>query len=154
MRIIMNFESWCIMTRKQAREEAFILIFEKELNDSSLDEILDLAEQVREIKPDQYVKNVLFGGFENLVKIDGIISKNAVGWSINRITKTSLAVLRLAIYEIEFVEDIPVSVSINEAVELTKKYSTKEDSSFVNGILSTVAKAKENAQKFNNRITT
>ena len=54
--------------------------------------------------------------------------------------------LRLAIYEIEFVEDIPVSVSINEAVELTKKYSTKEDSSFVNGILSTVAKAKENAQ--------
>ena len=84
--------------------------------------------------------------FENLEKIDGIISKNAVGWSINRITKTSLAVLRLAIYEIEFVEDIPVSVSINEAVELTKKYSTKEDSSFVNGILSTVAKAKENAQ--------
>lgn len=146
MRIIMNFESWCIMTRKQAREEAFILIFEKELNDSSLDEILDLAEQVREIKPDQYVKNVFFGVFENLEKIDGIISKNAVGWSINRITKTSLAVLRLAIYEIEFVEDIPVSVSINEAVELTKKYSTKEDSSFVNGILSTVAKAKENAQ--------
>ncbi|MEE1053110.1 MAG: transcription antitermination factor NusB [Acutalibacteraceae bacterium] len=142
----MNFESWCIMTRKQAREEAFILIFEKELNDSSLDEILDLAEQVREIKPDQYVKNVFFGVFENLEKIDGIISKNAVGWSINRITKTSLAVLRLAIYEIEFVEDIPVSVSINEAVELTKKYSTKEDSSFVNGILSTVAKAKENAQ--------
>ena len=146
MRIIMNFESWCIMTRKQAREEAFILIFEKELNDSSLDEILDLAEQVREIKPDQYVKNVFFGVFENLEKIDGIISKNAVGWSINRITKTSLAVLRLAIYEIEFVEDISVSVSINEAVELTKKYSTKEDSSFVNGILSTVAKAKENAQ--------
>ena len=146
MRIIMNFESWCIMTRKLAREEAFILIFEKELNDSSLDEILDLAEQVREIKPDQYVKNVFFGVFENLDKIDGIISKNAVGWSINRITKTSLAVLRLAIYEIEFVEDIPVSVSINEAVELTKKYSTKEDSSFVNGILSTVAKAKENAQ--------
>ena len=63
MRIIMNFESWCIMTRKQAREEAFILIFEKELNDSSLDEILDLAEQVREIKPDQYVKNVFFGVF-------------------------------------------------------------------------------------------
>ena len=146
MRIIMNFESWCIMTRKHAREEAFIFIFEKELNDSSLDEILDLAEQVREIKPDQYVKNVFFGVFENLEKIDGIISKNAVGWSINRITKTSLAVLRLAIYEIEFVEDIPVSVSINEAVELTKKYSTKEDSSFVNGILSTVAKAKENAQ--------
>lgn len=146
MRIIMNFESWCIMTRKQAREEAFILIFEKELNDSSLDEILDLAEQVREVKPDEYVKNVFFGVFENLEKIDSIISTNAVGWSINRITKTSLAVLRLAIYEIEFVEDIPVSVSINEAVELTKKYSTKEDSSFVNGILSTVAKAKENAQ--------
>lgn len=128
------------MTRKQAREEAFILIFEKEFNDDALEDILSLAEEVRDIKADEYVKKVFFGVFENIEKIDGIISQNAVGWSINRITKTALAVLRLALFEIEFYDEIPVSVSINEAVELAKKYATKEDASFINGILSTVAK--------------
>ncbi len=133
------------MTRKEAREEAFILVFEKELNDDALEEILALAEEVRDIKADDYIKKVFFGVFENLEKIDAIISQNAVGWNIKRITKTALAVLRLAIYEIEFYDEIPVSVSINEAVELAKKYATKEDASFVNGILSTVAKAQSNA---------
>lgn len=140
-----NYESWCIMTRKQAREEAFILIFEKELNDNSLEEILSLAEEVRDIKADDYVKNVFFGVFENLEMLDGIISQNAVGWAINRITKTALAILRLALYEMKFIDDIPISVSINEAVELAKKYATKEDASFINGILSTVVKQIENA---------
>ena len=137
------FESWCVMTRKQAREEAFILIFEKEFNDDTLEDILSLAEEVRDLKPDEYIKNVFFGVFENLEKIDEIISQNAVGWSIKRITKTALAILRLAIYEIKFYSEIPISVSINEAVELAKKYATKEDASFINGILSTVAKQNE-----------
>lgn len=128
------------MTRKQAREEAFILIFEKEFNSDSLDDILTLAKEVRDIEPDDYITNVFFGVFENIEKIDEIISTNAVGWSINRITKTALAILRLAIYEIRYFDEIPVSVSINEAVELAKKYATKEDASFINGILSTVAK--------------
>ena len=128
------------MTRKQAREEAFILIFEKEFNDDALEDIISLAEEVRDIKADEYVKKVFFGVFENIEKIDGIISQNAVGWSINRITITALAVLRLALFEMEFYDEIPVSVSINEAVELAKKYATKEDASFINGILSTVAK--------------
>lgn len=131
------------MTRKQAREEAFILIFEKEFNDDTLEDILALAEEVRDISADDYVKNVFFGVFENIENIDELISKNAVGWSIKRITKTALAILRLAIYEIKFYEEIPVSVSINEAVELAKKYATKEDASFINGILSTIV--KENA---------
>ncbi len=133
------------MTRKQAREEAFILIFEKEFNDDALEEILSLAEEVRDIKADEYIKKVFFGVFENVEKIDEIISQNAVGWTIKRITKTALAILRLAIFEIEFYDEIPVSVSINEAVEMAKKYATKEDASFINGILSTVAKLKENA---------
>ena len=133
------------MTRKQAREEAFILVFEKELNNDSLEEILSLAEEVRDIKADDYIKNVFFGVFENLQEIDAIISECAVGWKIKRITKTALAVLRVAIFEIKHLDNIPVSVSINEAVEITKKYATKEDASFVNGILSTVAKSKPDA---------
>ena len=129
------------MTRVMAREEAFILIFEKIFNkDATTDEILELASEVRDLEPDDYIKKVFRGVFENVTKLDGVISQNAVGWKIERISKTSLAILRLAIFEIKFMEDIPVSVSINEAVELCKKYATKEDASFVNGILATVAK--------------
>lgn len=128
------------MTRKMAREEAFILIFEKAFNDNSVDEILELATEVRELKPDEYIKTVFKGVFENIQEIDSIISKNAVGWKIQRISKTALSLLRLSIFEIKFLNEIPNSVSINEAVELCKKYATKEDSAFLNGILSTVVK--------------
>lgn len=129
------------MRRTLAREETFILIFEKVFNKDTTDEILEAAKEVRDLKPDYYIKTVFTGVYDNLELIDGIISENAIGWKINRISKTALCVLRLAIFEMKFVEDIPVSVSINEAVELCKKYATKEDASFVNGILSTVAKS-------------
>ncbi len=128
------------MTRKEAREEAFILIFEKELNPCTNEELIELAKEVRDIEPDEYIYDVFCGVFDKLAEIDEHISKYSVGWSIKRISKTALAVLRLAIYEMKYVESIPISVSINEAVELTKKYSTKEDASFVNGLLSSVAK--------------
>lgn len=128
------------MTRKMAREEAFILIFEKVFSDDSIEEILELAAEARDLKPDDYIKTVFGGVYENLEEIDGLISENAVGWKIERISKTALAVLRLAIFEMKYMEDIPVSVSINEAVEIAKKYATVEDSSFINGILSTIAK--------------
>ena len=128
------------MTRKTAREEAFILIFEKYFNDCPTEEILELAADVRDLKPDDYIETVFCGVFENLDKIDSLISENAVGWKIERISKTALSILRLAIFEIEYIDDIPSAVSVDEAVELCKKYATKEDASFVNGILSTVLK--------------
>lgn len=130
------------MTRRQAREEAFILIFEKQFNLLEVSEILEIAKEVRDLEPDEYINSVFSGVYENLEAIDTIISENAIGWKINRISKVSLCILRLAIFEIKFVEDIPASVSINEAVELAKKYATKEDASFINGILSTVEKSK------------
>lgn len=128
------------MTRKLAREEAFILIFEKIFNKDSVEQIIELANEARDLKPDDYIKQVFYGVYENVDEIDELISKNAVGWKIARISKTALAILRLAIYEIKFIEEIPVSVSINEAVEICKKYATKEDASFVNGILATIVK--------------
>lgn len=128
------------MTRKKAREEAFILVFEKAFNDSSVDEILEIASSVRDMEFDEYVETVFRGVFDNIEEIDSVISENAVGWKINRISKTALSLLRLAIFEIKYLDDIPESVSINEAVELCKKYATKEDSAFINGILSTVVK--------------
>lgn len=128
------------MTRKQAREEAFILVFEKEFNDSTVEEILETAKEVRDLSPDEYINTVFSGVFERLGELDGIISDKSVGWKIGRISKTALGILRLAIFEMKYIDDIPVSVSINEAVELCKKYATGDDASFVNGILSSVAK--------------
>ena len=126
------------MTRRQAREETFILVFEKQFNDSPLEDILELAVQVRKITPDDYIKDTFFGVYQNIDDIDKLISDNAVGWSIGRISKTALAALRLAIYEIKYNDSIPNAVSINEAVELLKKYATSQDASYVNGILSSV----------------
>ena len=128
------------MTRKMAREEAFILIFEKVFSKESVEDILDLAFEARDLVPDEYIKTVFTGVYEQVEELDGIISENAVGWKIERISKTALCVLRLAIFEMQNMDDIPVSVSINEAVEICKKYATEADASFVNGILSTVAK--------------
>ena len=128
------------MTRKQAREEAFVLVFEKQFNNSSTDEILETAKVVRDLEPDDYILNVFRGVYEHAEELDGIVSEYSVGWSVGRISKTALCILRLAIYEMKYMDDIPVSVSINEAVELAKKYATPSDASFINGILSSVAK--------------
>lgn len=129
------------MTRKMAREEAFILIFEKVFTKESTEDILALANESRDLVPDDYIKTVFSGVYDKVEELDSIISSTAVGWKIERISKTALCVLRLALFEIKFMDDIPVSVSINEAVEICKKYATTEDASFVNGILSTVAKS-------------
>lgn len=129
------------MKRRLAREEAFILIFEKQFNSAPVEEILEIAKEVRDLKPDDYINTVFSGVYDKLEVLDEIISEKAIGWKINRISKTSLCILRLSIFEIKFMEDIPVSVSINEAVELAKKYATPEDASFINGILSSVEKS-------------
>ena len=97
------------MTRREAREEALILVFEKQFNSDSIEEIIETAKEVRDIQPDEYILNVFNGVYDNLEFIDGIISKYSQGWSINRITKISLAVLRLAVYEMKFIDSIPVS---------------------------------------------
>lgn len=130
------------MTRKEAREQAFVLIFEKQFRDDSPDEILEYAKEIRGIDVDEYTKRVFVGVTENKDFIDEKISSNLRNWKIERVSKVALAVLRLAIYEIKFVDEVPVSVSINEAVELCKKFAVKEDAYFVNGILGSVAKAE------------
>lgn len=128
------------MTRRESREQAFILVFEKEFRDDTPEEIIDAAKEAGEIEEDDYSFSVFGGVYDNLNEIDTVISETAKGWTIDRISKVALAVLRVAIYEMKYVESVPDSVAINEAVELLKKFATKEDASFVNGILGTVAK--------------
>ncbi len=132
------------MTRKEARNQAFILVFEKSINGYSNEDILEAAAECRDFCEDDdgYTVKTFEGVFENIDVIDTIISENLTGWTLDRISKVALAVLRLAIYEIKFTEEIPDAVSIDEAVELCKTYSTADDASFVNGVLGTVVRTK------------
>ena len=83
-----------------------------------------------------YIEDVIYGVFRNLRELDTIIESNAKGWKLSRLAKIDLSILRLCIYEINYRDDIPFNISINEAVELAKKYGTEDSGSFINGILS------------------
>lgn len=130
------------MTRKEAREQAFIIIFEKEFNNEySLDEIIDAAAESDLFVADDFARQLAEKTLSEMNMLDEKITSNLKGgWKLSRISKVSLAILRLAVCEMINFSDIPVSVSINEAVELAKKYAAEEDSSFVNGLLSSVNK--------------
>lgn len=130
------------MTRREAREQAFILIFEKSFNDQSgIDELISLAKEFGVVGEDEFLETLVLKVSDMQTEIDEHISKNAKGWKLNRISKVSLAILRIALAEILYFNDIPSGVSINEAVELAKKYASDEDASFVNGLLGTVARS-------------
>ena len=128
------------MNRKTARENAFILLFEQACkSDETAEEIFEKAIQCRELEVDDFVKRVFFGVTENMVVIDDAIERNLQGWNKSRISYTSTAAMRLATYELMFIDDIPTKVSINEAIELSKKYDDEKAYSFVNGVLHGVA---------------
>lgn len=91
-------------------------------------------------KDQEYINNKYDSIIEKLPEIDEIINKTAKGWTVERLGKVDLTVLRLAIYEMKFDDDIPVSVAIDEAVELAKKFGQDESGSFINGVLSGVSK--------------
>ena len=130
------------MNRKTARENAFILLFEKAIKqDETYEEIFTKATTERGLEVDEYVKKVFFGNAENACVIDTKIEECLVGWKKERVSISSTAILRLAIYEMMFMDDIPVKVSINEAVELSKKYDDDKAYVFVNGVLNAAAEA-------------
>ncbi|MBQ9532072.1 MAG: transcription antitermination factor NusB [Eubacterium sp.] len=122
------------MNRYKQREQAFALIFQSLFTESSPEEIIETALE-EETAIGDYSKELFLGVCEKKEKLDEIISEHSTGWKLSRISKVNISILRLAVYEISYVEDVPDSVAINEAVELAKKYSTKEDAGFVNGIL-------------------
>lgn len=130
--------------RRKSREQAFIILFEKSFNDDmTIGEIIDIAVEAEVIENDTFTEKLAKSAVENIGEIDALIEKNLKGWTMARISKVSLALLRMAICEIKFFEDIPTGVSINEAVEICKIYGSDEDKSFVNGILGSVSRSEE-----------
>lgn len=141
------------MSRRLARESAIKFLFSIDFNkDENLEESLDeffqvVEEQVDDENRDElsdndvkYAEEVIKGTIEKLQHIDQLIQSNITGWTKDRIVKVDLAVLRLALYEILYRDDIPAGVAINEAIELAKKYSTEESGNFVNGVLGKIAR--------------
>lgn len=134
------------MNRREQRELVFLLIFENSFTSCSLEEIKAnkiFVEELSEKEFNKFIEMYFNGILDNLTTIDQLIEKHSLNWGKNRLSKVALAILRLAVYEILFREDIPVGVSINEAVELSKKYGTQKESSFINGILGGISRDLE-----------
>lgn len=133
------------MTRKEARDNGFKIIFEYEFQKTGAQELLSLF---YELNPDvtaqtDYLDTLVKTTLDKLPEIDAMIEGNARGWTLERISKVSLAALRIGICELLYNDEVPASIAINEAVELAKVYEGEKASGFVNGILSSVFKAAE-----------
>ena len=131
------------MTRRQLRENVFKMLFRVEFHDDKeLPEQLILFEdELEPISEDEeiYMTNKYKDIYAHIEELDAAINEVSKGWKTIRMGKVDLTLIRLAVYEIRFEEEIPVKVSINEAVELAKKYGTDDSPAFVNGILAKFA---------------
>ena len=135
------------MKRQKSREKAMELLFSMELSKNTYEETIetfieDYEMDLKTIDVD-YIKNVVKVVTDNLEDIDSRIVNALVNWKLDRVSKVNLTILRLAVGEMLFVDDVPGSVAINEAVELTKKYSDEKSTSFLNGVLDKVLKTLE-----------
>lgn len=130
-----------ILPRREARENAFLLAFSQTFGDIPLDEaILNHAETDEEHPLDVFSKKLLNAYFNHSAEVDDEIRAHLRGWTMERLPRVSVTVLRLAIAEMLFGPENKPSVAINEAVELAKKYGADEDYQFVNGLLGAVAR--------------
>ncbi|MBR7092980.1 MAG: transcription antitermination factor NusB [Clostridia bacterium] len=135
------------MNRREARELAFVLLFEQTFSpQTAIGDILQVAGEARGVEEDGFALSLAQGTAEHLEDIDAKISAYSVNWNKDRLSRVALSLLRLCVYEIFYRDDIPVSVSINEAVELAKTYGGADDASFVNGVLGGIARADAPAQ--------
>lgn len=130
------------MTRKEARETVFCLVFEHSFQQEEPQERLENLWQEKKCNPKsrEYIEMTYSGICREMEQIDEMISRHSGSWKLERLSKVTLALLRLGVYEIVFNPEVPNAVAINEAVELAKVYGEDEAPSFLNGILASVHK--------------
>lgn len=130
------------MTRRALREQVFKMLFRVEFHDAEeMKEqtvLFDEEESCSE-KDKEYITKKFENIVEKITEIDAAVNEVAKGWKTTRMGKVDLTIIRLAVYEMKYEEDIPVKVAINEAVELAKQYGTDDSPAFVNGILAKLA---------------
>ena len=141
------------MVRNTAREIAIHLSYELSFTDKTMDALLDerlsaetfaalaeedpLYQETPNAKQDAYIRRLVKGVYEHAPELDGYIAKYSKKWNFARIPLVASAIMRVAMFEILYMDEIPNGVAINEAVEIAKKYETPETVKFMNGILGT-----------------
>lgn len=144
------------MGRKEAREIALHLVFELSFKQFSDEELLsdrleqsvmdslagDVALYAGELSESQkvYIRNTVMGICEHCAELDAAVEKYSTNWNVNRLSHMTMSLLRLALYEMQYVDDVPVGTAIDEAVELAKKYESEEVPSYINGVLGAAAR--------------
>lgn len=134
------------MTRKEQREAAFELLFEREFRlEESAEDIFALSTENRDIDAakESYIKNTFFGVIEHQEEIDELIEKASNGWKVSRLSNATRSAIRLCVYEMKYCDDIPNTVSINEALELVKKFDDPKSRAFTNGVLNSIKNVLE-----------
>ncbi|KXA30769.1 transcription antitermination factor NusB [Peptoniphilus harei] len=128
------------MSRKRARIGAMQALFSMDVNDDFSTDKLDLFMENHEFQGDEvdYIKRTVPDILDKLDLVDETIEKNLKGWTMARLAKVDRQILRIAVYEFLYKDDIPEEVSINEAVEIARLYSSDEAPKFINGILGTI----------------
>jgi len=131
------------LTRREIREHIFLMLFRKDFHEAS-----ELKEQVEmyyaqlekpSLEEFAYLSTRFQSVVENLDEIDAILTETTSGWKLNRMGKVDLTILRIAIFEMRFDEEVPVKVAINEAVEMAKRFGGDESPNFINGVLAKLA---------------
>ena len=137
------------MSRRSARDTAFRLFYEyainKEFNPATIDVMRDCFDKGMNDNAWNYVNDVISKYKSNSQRIDDLIQKYSKGWNVSHMSKVDLSILRLGVCEIEYFDEIHMNITINECVELAKKYSSDKSSKFVNGVLAGVVGSKEGA---------
>ena len=128
------------LTRRTARENAFLAAFASTFDNAMPEDVIALNNELGENRVDEFGRKLIDDYYEHSAEINDMIRDHLKGWTIYRIPRVSLTVLRLALSEILYGEEKLPSVTINEAVELTKKFGGNEDYQFVNGLLGSVVR--------------
>ena len=131
------------MNRRKSREAAFLILFEQSFRGGELREIAELARECRELEFDDEALQLAEGVSSHQAELDAEIGRYLKNWTLDRISRVALVLLRCSVYEFWLSKTVPQEISINEAVELAKKYTTPEDVAFINGILGSVSRGAQ-----------
>mgnify|MGYP005829962581 CR=1 FL=1 len=131
------------MKRSVSREKALQAIFQMDLSDIAPDEAITNVLEEGE-KPDGFLSSIVFGTKEHQEEIDSTLKSHLEKWSLDRLGTVDRTILRMTVFEMMFVEEIPVNVSMNEAIELAKTFGDDKSSGFINAVLSKVKTTIEN----------
>ena len=128
--------------RRQSREMALQILYQMEMRDTDPKGVLPLFQKHEEFVADvrEFSIQIVEGTYRNRREIDQIIEKHSANWKLSRMAVVDRNILRLGVYELLYLHEIPTSVALNEAIEVAKRFGTENSSSFINGILDQVAK--------------